>query len=328
MKTPLAFVLTTMLGLFACEELDIREPGLLVPKTVDQDAALPSISVNNTQLHAQSFGDETNPMIVVLHGGPGSDYRYLLNCQALSDYGYYVVFYDQRGSGLSKREPESSYSIDVMLDDLTAVIAHYRTSPGQKVTLLGHSWGAMLATIYVNQYPTAIDGLILAEPGGFVWSDIMDYVGRSRSYGMFTETLNDATYIDQLFTGKGNNQEVLDYKFGLATATDGSGDNPIGNSGDLPFWRSGAIINKALFEIGKRDEPDWTTNLNQFTTKVLFIYSERNKAYGLKHAERVSSAYPTVQLNRINNEGHDMLSFENGWNQFLPLALTYLDEIN
>ena len=327
MKTFTAFALITMLGLSGCEELDIREPGLLVPKTADQDASIPSINVNNTQLHSESFGNAANPMIVVLHGGPGSDYRYLLNCQALANHGYYVVFYDQRGSGLSKRESKSSYSLQIMVDDLTAVITYYRTSPTQKVILLGHSWGAMLATVYIDKYPHAIDGAMLCEPGGFVWDDIMDYVSRSRSYGMFTETLNDATYLDQLFTGKENSHVVLDYKMGLAAATDGAKDNPTGNSGALPFWRAGAIVSRALFEIGESEEPNWTSNLNQFTTKVLFIYSERNKAYGLSYAQRVSSAYSNVQLERVNGEGHDMLSFENGWNQFLPLALTYLDEI-
>ncbi|MDL1892501.1 alpha/beta hydrolase, partial [Sphingobacteriales bacterium CHB3] len=52
----------------------------MVPLTVDQDPSLPSISVNGTQLHAETYGNPNDPMIVVLHGGPGSDYRSLLNC--------------------------------------------------------------------------------------------------------------------------------------------------------------------------------------------------------------------------------------------------------
>ncbi len=166
-------LLIMMVSFWGCaKENLIAEEGNLVPKTVEGNPALPNILVNGTMLHSEAFGNPDSAMLVVLHGGPGSDYRYLLNCKELANQGYFVVFYDQRGSGLSKRHLKSSYSIQVMLDDLSGVIAHYRSSPAQKVFLLGHSWGAILATAYINQYPTAIRGAILAEPGGFTWDDI------------------------------------------------------------------------------------------------------------------------------------------------------------
>ena len=172
MKQAVAVILGVLFFFTGCEEMDLQERGVLGPKTVDQDASLSSINVNGTELHSESFGNPSDPMIVVLHGGPGLDYRHLLNCKSFADYGFFVVFYDQRGSGLSQRQRKSNYSMQVMLDDLSAVIAHYRSSPQQKVILLGHSWGAMMATAYINQYPTAIQGVLLSEPGGFKWDDI------------------------------------------------------------------------------------------------------------------------------------------------------------
>lgn len=324
------FLPALLLGLFfsGCQkELLINEDGNLVPKTVEEDSSLPSLFINGTQLHAEAFGNPDSTMVVVLHGGPGADYRYLLNCKEFADSGYYVVFYDQRGSGLSKREPKDSYNIQLMFDDLKAVIAHYRTSPEQKIVLLGHSWGAMLATAYINQDPAAIDGAILAEPGGFTWQDIMDYVSREHDFGIMTETLNDATYVDQFITGDEDEHAILDYKLDLIAYADGAEDSPLGNDGVLPFWRSGAIVNRALFELGEKEEPDWTTNLSSFQTKVLFCYSERNEAYGLEHAQKVSSGYPNVDLQRIDDAGHDMITFPDGWNNFFPIALNYLNSL-
>lgn len=318
-----------MLSIFtACEKPNvIQDEGNLVPKTVEHDPSLPSISVNGTQLHAEAFGQNLNPMIVILHGGPGYDYSSLLKCKAFVDQGYRVIFYDQRGSGLSKRHPKNSYSIQLMFDDLSAVITHYRTSPNQKVFLLGHSWGAMLATAYINKYPTLINGAILAEPGGFVWQDVLDYVGRSRELKLTKELTNDLLYQDQFITGKDSEHAILDYKYALFSIADGSKDNPTGNEGKLPLWRAGAIVNRALFDIGEKETPDWTTNLSQYKTKVLFVYSENNKAYGLQHAQKVSKAYPNVQLLKVNSAGHDMLTFQTGWNNFYPVALTYLNSL-
>jgi proline iminopeptidase len=330
MNQRLSFIPILMLSLllFACKkELLINEEGNLVPKTVVLDPSLPAITVNGSKFHAETFGNPADKMLVILHGGPGSDYRSLLNCKEFADYGYFVVFYDQRGSGLSQRYSKNAYSVQVMPDDLDAVIAHYKTSPSQKVFLLGHSWGAILATAYINQHPGAIRGVILGEPGGFKWQDIKDYVKRSRDYRLNSETLNDAVYLDQFITGDENEQAILDYKYGLLAISDGAKDNPIGNEGPLPFWRGGAVVNKALFDLGEKEKPDWTTDLAQFTTKVLFAYSERNIAYGLAYAQKVSSAYPNVQLEKINGAGHDFISFSTGWNNFFPMALTYLNSL-
>ncbi len=306
------------------EELDINEAGNLVPKTVDQDSSLPFISVNNALLHAEAYGPATGPMVVALHGGPGSDYRYLLNCKAFADQGYRVVFYDQRGAGLSQRFPKEYSTMQVAYDDLSAVISHYRNSPTQKVFLLGHSWGAMLASAYINKYPTVIDGAILGEPGGLIWKDVEGYIERSRKFKYFGETLNDAVYADQFLTGKADQHAILDYKLMMLTSQESS---EIGNEGSLPEWRDGAVTFDAYLKMGDKEKPDWTQNLNSYDKKVLFIYSANNKAYGLSHAQRVSSVFPNVQLFKTENAGHDMLSFPTGWNNTYPVMLDYLNTI-
>ncbi len=330
MKLPIhlcAAIAATAIGLSACD-YDGYEPndtGRLVPRTVDEDASLPSINVNGTKLHAETFGDPQNPMLIVIHGGPGADYRYLLNCKEFAKEGYFVVFYDQRGSGLSQRHPKSLYTLKTLEDDLGAVIRYYRRSPAQKVFLLGHSWGGMLAAAFVNSNPTVVNGLIIGEAGGLVWKDVEDYVARSRDFGLFSESLNNATYLDQFFTGRKNQHQILDYKFGLLTETDGANDSPVGNEASLPYWRAGAVVFDALYDLGDKLKPDWTANLGQFRTRVLFVYSQNNKAFGEAHARKVSGAFPNVQLERINDAGHDMLSFPRGFANFFPLALTYLN---
>lgn len=311
------------------KERIFNEPGNLVPKTVDQDPSLPSINANGTQLHSETFGNKDSAMIVILHGGPGSDYRYMLNCQEFANQGYRVVFYDQRGAGLSKRHSSDTYSIQIMIDDLDAVINYYKTSATQKVFLLGHSWGAMLASIYVNAgNASKIDGLVLAEPGGLIWADVMKYSSGIQSFGFFSEELNDVTYMDQFISAKEDEHAVLDYKRLLMVEGSDPKNDPTGNTdGYQLIWRLGAVSYNSLFEIGKRENPNWTTNLHLFTKKVLFVYSERNQYYGLEYAQKVSSPFPNVELFKNPDAGHDMISPYNGWSHFYPKALSYFNSL-
>ncbi len=308
--------------LYSCNKLEeMDKPGNLVPKTVNEDPTLPSITVNGTMLHSETFGNSSNPMIVMVHGGPGGDYRSILNCKNFANDGYYVVFYDQRGSGLSQRhdEDEGVFTGQTFVNDLKAVINHYKQSPDQKVILMGHSWGGMLAAEYVNLYPNEIDGLVIMEAGGLIMEDMMEYVNAWMSYDLMKEDVNDVVYKDQFITG--DSHEVLDYKMAIQPHL----DENVGNPGHTPFWRFGAVCNSALFTYATENPIDFTTNLDQYTNKVLFAYSELNPAFGKEHAEKVASAFPNVDIVEIKGCGHEIPCF--GWNNFYPIAISYLNQI-
>jgi proline iminopeptidase len=49
-----------------------------VPATVTDDPSLPAIDIHVVRLHAETFGSPGNPVVLVLHGGPGGDYKSLL----------------------------------------------------------------------------------------------------------------------------------------------------------------------------------------------------------------------------------------------------------
>ena len=307
----------------SCETQELTELGLLVPPTVMEDTSLPTIEVNGTLLHSEAFGDPSDPMLVVVHNGPGGDYRSNLNYKHLADDGMFVVFYDQRGSGLSQRHDLAFYeskTVQFFIDDLAGVIEHYQTAEDQKIILAGHSWGAMLATAYINQNPDKVDGVILAEPGGFTWSQAQTYIRRTFALQLFSESTNDFVYTDQFITG--SDHATLDYKLTLATTFNNTGDTD-----QAPFWRPGAVLSSWAQNYASEnpEDIDFTTNLSQYTTRVLFAYSELNHHYGKEHATIVSSAYPSVQLEQIPNCGHEIIHF--GWTDMYPMVLDYLEMV-
>ncbi|MDX2006496.1 MAG: alpha/beta hydrolase [Meiothermus sp.] len=130
--------------------------------TTAEDPKLPGLELAGYRFHAQTFGDPQNPTVVVLHGGPGDDFSFQLPLKVLSDR-YFVVFYDQRGTGLSPRVPDEQITLEHYLTDLDNIINHY--GKGRPVYLIGHSWGGMLATAYVGRFPHKVDRLVLAAAG-------------------------------------------------------------------------------------------------------------------------------------------------------------------
>jgi proline iminopeptidase len=115
----------------------------------------------NVEIGGMEMGRGRRPLIV-LHGGPGMDHRYLRPAMdALAD-DRWLIYMDQRGSGLSETEltPER-----INFDALIADIDRVREWTGfETVDILGHSWGAVLALHYALRNPAAVDRMVLVSP--------------------------------------------------------------------------------------------------------------------------------------------------------------------
>jgi len=104
--------------------------------------------------------------IIVVHGGPGLDHAYLQpGLDALATRNT-LIYYDQRGTGRSIANLDTvGINLAAFVEDIDAL----RQALGyERVTVLGHSWGALLALEYAARFPNATRALILmnpAEPG-------------------------------------------------------------------------------------------------------------------------------------------------------------------
>ena len=93
--------------------------------------------------------DVSRPLLLFLHGGPGESNMWLAHytMQELEKC-FVCVNWDQRGTGRSFRPgpPAESMTIDQFVQDTIALIELLRARFGQqKVLVLGHSWGSVLA---------------------------------------------------------------------------------------------------------------------------------------------------------------------------------------
>jgi proline iminopeptidase len=324
--TPLVLAAVAV-TLTACVDLlDPGEPGNLVPRTVVEDASLPRIRVAGTLLHSEAFGNPAHPMVMVLHGGPGADYRSVLPLQALAGEGYYVVFWDQRGAGLSQRHDAGIYTLALYLQDLRLVLEHYTRVPGQPVVFIGHSWGAMYATWFINEhgdYGGRIRGAILSDPGAFTKRQLDAYATRLwGSLDLFGEQINDAMWLERIMSPRDH------ARFDFMRMVQGAGGMPaehLDRTNPSPQWRFGAVVQDKLTKLVEKHGFDWTTNLGAYTRPVLFLRGELNEAMPLWHQQELASSYPDAAIITIPGVGHEMI-----WErptEYLAHTRTYFQRI-
>lgn len=96
--------------------------------------------------------------IVLLHGGPGATHHYFHPYFSQARDFARIIYYDQRGCGLSDYEPGEGYTVDQAANDLENLRKALKID---KWIVLGHSYGGLLAQYYTQKYPDNIAGLVL-----------------------------------------------------------------------------------------------------------------------------------------------------------------------
>jgi len=125
-----------------------------------QSARQGMLSLDGARLFYEIVG--TGDPIVVVHGGPGLDHAYLRpGLDALATRNT-LVYYDQRGTGRSTATLDSaSINLDTFVSDIEAL----RQALGyERISVLGHSFGALIAIEYAARYPEGTRSLILMNP--------------------------------------------------------------------------------------------------------------------------------------------------------------------
>jgi pimeloyl-ACP methyl ester carboxylesterase len=100
--------------------------------------------------------DRTNPVLLVVHGGPGFPEMPFAHENAELEQEFVVVHWDHRGAGKSFRlfGRKPALRIDLMVEDIRKVVEWLRESLQiEKVYLVAHSWGTVAAILAASRYP-------------------------------------------------------------------------------------------------------------------------------------------------------------------------------
>jgi proline iminopeptidase len=305
-----------------------------VARTLAQDPTLPHVTLGGFVFHAEEFGAPDSPVVLVLHGGPGNDYRYLLALRALADR-YRVVFYDQRGTGLSPRVDPRELTLQTMLTDLDLMVDHF--GQGRPVSLMGHSWGAMLASGYLGRHPEKVQAAVLAEPGLLTTEAARRFEALMRRGGSLA-LLVAATrsWFRSRHVSGPDDQARDDFFFQDLMATIPPEKNPLAgyfcDPADvrrIPYWRyswrsSRDIPSQARNAHGEI-EIDLVAGVGRFPRPVLFLCGACDSLIGAEYQKDHMCYFPTARLEVIPRAGHSM--FTDNPEQSLAAVRRYLDEV-
>lgn len=101
--------------------------------------------------------DTSKPVMLYLHGGPGSpEIAFLKQTNIALENDFVMVYWEQRGAGksYSKHTPPESMNLAQLVSD-TQELSEYliKRFKQDKIYLMGHSWGSFLGIVTAYQHP-------------------------------------------------------------------------------------------------------------------------------------------------------------------------------
>lgn len=156
-------------------EKNLRAP--LEPPVQPQDSDIWQVEADVQLTH---FSEGQGRNVLVIHGGPGQPFTEPVEGLSLLAENYQIHYYAQRGCGASSRpidrfDSKNMYQNMQTLDQALGVgaqiadIERIRQILGdEKLILVGHSWGGLLASLYAVEFPEQVEAVILVSPANML----------------------------------------------------------------------------------------------------------------------------------------------------------------
>ncbi|MBI3568555.1 MAG: alpha/beta hydrolase [Gemmatimonadetes bacterium] len=116
---------------------------------------------DSAQLYYRVIGHAADT-IIAIHGGPGLDHESIYGDFAVLGERHTVIFYDQRGGGKSTLPTDTTTLVATrQVQDLDDLRRHFKL---ERVTLVAHSYGPLLAASYAIAHPANVKRMVFFGP--------------------------------------------------------------------------------------------------------------------------------------------------------------------
>lgn len=256
--------------------------------------SLPFIMTSdNVKLFVKVSGN--GPVCIFVHGGPGAWSKSFEDMKGNRlEKKLRMVYFDQRGCGRSDISIDKNYCLDRMVDDIEDI----RHSLGvQKIYLLSHSFGGIIAVNYAKKYPEHLYGLILANSTLNLNYSLEQQINHINKLIETNFTVTNVDSIMSVFLAARNalSEKGLSYKM----LSNEKKTVELLDSIDNSYKRSSDFaVHVWDFPMYKEDFTQLTKNIK---VPVLIITGKKDYAIGVDHYK--SFQFPTQKVVRING-GH------------------------
>ncbi len=268
------------------------------------------VSGDNT-IHLKIFG-EGEP-ILIINGGPGMNSNGFVGLAKIIGKSNQAIIYDQRGTGQSKmlKINYATITLDSMIHDIEVMRKHLKI---ENWTVLGHSFGGMLASYYASKHPKKIKGLVLSSSGGinmdlFARINITSRLSKkerdSLSYWNNRISNGDTTYYARLQRGKYLAPAYLYNKSNVSIVAE-------------RLTQGNSTINQLVYQNMRKIKFDCSEGLKKLKIPVLIIQG-REDLIDIETAEIASDVLQNSDVIILENCGHY------GW---LDQPKKYFENIN
>ncbi len=278
------------------------------------EATEETIAVGGVELHTRTVG--TGPDVIVLHGGPGAHHDYLLpHFDALATERR-LRYYDQRGGGRSPVGRDVPVGWREHVADLDALIDHWEAAPA---TIVGYSWGGLLALLYAATRPERVGRLALVSPAPASPEHRAEFQRRFAERMAHPHVVGARAELQQSDVRHSDPEEYRQRAFELSVA--GYFKDPAQAQDLTPFRVTGRTQQAVWESVAQSDLRTELTELCELSIPALVIHG-RHDPIPLETAATVASCL-NARLEVFEDSGHvpyveDFEEFVTVLDSFLP----------
>jgi len=241
-------------------------------------------SNDNIPLYFELRG--SGPPLLLIAGLASDSRSWLSVVDALAE-SYTLIMPDNRGVGRSCQECPTS--VELMADDCHALVRHLGL---EKVSLLGHSLGGMIAISYACRYPGSLDKLILAATSprnsprnNLLFSDLASACSADRDRAAWFRSIFTWIFTEQFF----EDRQVV--------------DGAVRYLLEDPWPQSPQAFRRQIEAIAAWDG---TAELAGITAPTCVIAGDRDLLFPLEYSARLTRQIPGASLKVIDGGAHSI----------------------
>ncbi|TKB44892.1 alpha/beta fold hydrolase [Thalassotalea mangrovi] len=255
-------------------------------------------------IHYNLYGQETDPLVVLVHGFSVPSYTWDNTVPFLTSQGYRVLTFDLYGRGYSSRVHQR-YDRALFVNQLNDLLMALNIN--EKVNLVGLSMGAAIISAFASDYPHKVDKLVLLAPfhqpvdiGILAYPLLGDFV----AYSFMIPNMSDNQYDDFI---EPENYPLWSEKYKIQMKYQG--------------FRA-ALLTTARDYLQSDPMADFRA-VNQFNIKSLLLWGSEDRVFSVTNQPLVATALGKHNKSiTINNAGH-ALHYERA-EQVSPLIVKFL----